>query len=90
MSSEISKQTKREVLEALRDRYDHSSKSEKTKVLDQFVAIAHCHRKHAIRLLTGDNPVGRETPTPTRRIYSEAVREALIILWEASDRVCGK
>jgi hypothetical protein len=90
MSSEISKQTKREVLEALRDRYDHSSKSEKTKVLDEFVAIAHCHRKHAIRLLTGDNPVGRETPTPTRRIYSEAVREALIILWEASDRICGK
>ena len=25
-----------------------------------------------------------------RRIYSEAVREALIVLWEAADRICGK
>jgi hypothetical protein len=27
---------------------------------------------------------------PCRRIYDDAVREALIVLWEASDRVCGK
>jgi hypothetical protein len=27
---------------------------------------------------------------PGRRVYGEAVREALILLWEASDRVCGK
>ena len=25
-----------------------------------------------------------------RRIYDEAVREALIVIWEASDRICGK
>ena len=25
-----------------------------------------------------------------RRVYDDAVREALIVLWEASDRVCGK
>ena len=25
-----------------------------------------------------------------RRIYGEAIRDALIALWEASDRVCGK
>jgi hypothetical protein len=24
------------------------------------------------------------------RLYDEAVREALVVLWEASDRVCGK
>ena len=24
------------------------------------------------------------------RIYQEAVKEALIVLWEASDRICGK
>ena len=27
---------------------------------------------------------------PGRRIYNEAVREALIIVWEAGDRICGK
>jgi hypothetical protein len=24
------------------------------------------------------------------RIYDEAVREALVVLWEAADRICGK
>ena len=28
--------------------------------------------------------------TVARRIYGEAIRDALIALWEASDRVCGK
>ena len=27
---------------------------------------------------------------PARRLYNEAVREALIVIWEASDRICGK
>ena len=25
-----------------------------------------------------------------RRIYDEAVREVVILIWEASDRICGK
>ena len=25
-----------------------------------------------------------------RRIYDEAVREAVVLVWEASDRICGK
>src|SRR5208282_5558180 len=29
-------------------------------------------------------------PRPARRVYDEAVREALVVLWEASDRICGK
>src|SRR6267143_2005814 len=29
-------------------------------------------------------------PRPGRRVYDEAVREALIVVWEASDRICGK
>jgi hypothetical protein len=90
MHVEISKQTKHEVLEALHERYDHATKLEKSKILDEFVAIAHCHRKHAIRLLTGVDPVDHKAPAPARRIYSEAVREALIVLWEAADRICGK
>jgi len=35
-------------------------------------------------------PGKRSGPRPTRRVYDEAVREALVVLWEASDRVCGK
>lgn len=35
-------------------------------------------------------PSSRETTRPERRIYDEAVHAALIVLWEASDRLCGK
>lgn len=40
--------------------------------------------------LLGSEPLVRETTRPQRRLYNEAVREALLVLWEASDRLCGK
>jgi hypothetical protein len=90
MHTTISKHTKAELLAALRDRYLQASKADKTKVLDEFVAIAGCHRKHAIRLLTGPSTAARGSPLVAPRIYGEGVREALIMLWEAADRICGK
>jgi hypothetical protein len=90
MHTTISKPTRTELLEALRQRYQQAPKAEKTKVLDEFVTVAGCHRKHAIRLLTAARPVAPTAPATARRTYDEAVREALIVLWEAADRICGK
>ena len=90
MGTKLSKQTRRELLEALRERYRNASKIDKTKILDEFIEIAGCHRKHAIRLLAGVDPVIPREPRIGRTIYSEAVRQALVVLWEAADRICGK
>jgi hypothetical protein len=90
MHTTISKQTQAELLAALRQRYRQAPKADKTRVLDEFVAVAGCHRKHAIRLLTAADPVAPAVPAVARRTYDEAVREALIVLWEAADRICGK
>ena len=57
MSREISGETQTELLRLLRERYKGSSKSDKTKILDEFVAVSGFHRKHAIRLLTGSPSV---------------------------------
>ena len=43
-----------------------------------------------MRLLLAGQVTRRGGPQPGRRIYDEAVREALIVIWEASDRICGK
>jgi hypothetical protein len=86
----LSQPTKRELLEALRKRYLQATKPDKSKILDEFVAVADCHRKHAIRLLTEVEPVPPKPATPGRRIYADSVREAIIVLWEAADRICGK
>ena len=61
-----------------------------TRILDEFSAVMGYHRKHAMRLLRTDALDRRTAPRPERRLYDEAVREALIVLWEASDKVCGK
>jgi hypothetical protein len=89
-AAKISKQAKGELLDLLRQRYRTAARHDKGKILDEFVAVAGCHRKHAIRLLTADPAVSAEAPVVARRTYDEAVRQALIVLWEAADRICGK
>ena len=90
MVGDISLATRTEVLCAIRNRYAGASKMDKTKMLDEFVAMVGCHRKHAVRLLgQSDVPVERKVPVG-QRIYDEAVRQALILVWEAADRICGK
>ncbi len=80
--------TRKELVEALRARYRGASVADKVKILDEFVALTGYHRKHAIRTL-------REEATPKEararnRLYDQATRQALTVLWEAADRVCGK
>lgn len=81
--------TRKELVEAVGARYRCASKVEKSRILEEFVALTGYHRKHAIRVLgVGAAPDGRRLPR--NRLYDEAVRQALIVLWEAADRVCGK
>ena len=51
MVGDISLATRTEVLGAIRSRYREASKKDKSRMLDEFVAIMGCHRKHAVRLL---------------------------------------
>jgi hypothetical protein len=92
MDRKMSSQAKSELVRALGQRYRQSSKMEKTHILDQFIAVSGYHRKHAIRLLTDSNGDRNNSceMRRSRRIYNEAVKEALIVLWEAADRICGK
>ena len=49
------------------------------------------HRKHGIRLLGKlDDDGDPSHPVKSRRIHDEAVRAAVIVIWEAADRICGK
>lgn len=86
----VSMATRNELVEAIAARYARSDRAEKARILDEFVAVTNFHRKHAMRLLRGGAPTGRSGPRPSRRVYDDAVREALLVLWEASDRICGK
>ena len=83
--------TRDELVEALSRRYGMSGREEKTRILNEFVAVTGFHRKHAMRLLRGGATTRPAAASrPGRRLYDDAVREALVVLWEASDRICGK
>ncbi len=81
--------TRKELLAAVGTRYRAASRREKARILDEFVAVTGYHRKHTIRLLNSDTALARSR-APRNRLYDEAVKQALIVLWEASDRLCGK
>ena len=81
--------TRKELTEALRARYSSAPLSDRIKILDEFVALTGYHRKHAIRVLGKQDTEAGSAPV-RNRLYDEAVRQALTMLWEAADRVCGK
>lgn len=90
----VSKSAQKEIVGALRTRYQQATKEEKGMILGEFTAVTGFHRKHAIRLLNAAAEAlvhkGIENIIPSQRIYDEAVKAALIVLWEAADRICGK
>jgi hypothetical protein len=82
--------TRDELVRAVAARYAYASRVERGRILDEFVAVTGFHRKHAMRVVRAGQPARRSGPRPQQRLYDEAVREALVVVWEASDRICGK
>jgi hypothetical protein len=91
MADGISKNTKVEIINALKERYVKATKKEKKRILDEFTAVSGYHRKHASRLLRDKQQINLPNKKISdKRIYKEAVKDALIIIWEAADRICSK
>jgi hypothetical protein len=79
-----------ELANAIRGRYAAAVHKDKRRILEEFIAATGYHEKSAIRVLnTAPEPKRRQT-RQRLSFYDEAARGALIVLWEASDRVCGK
>lgn len=87
--TEMSQQSKRELVERIRHRYLQASRAEKTKILDEFVAVTGLHRKAAIRRLRRGYQRGREQ-RGRKRQYSGAVVAALVEVWRVCGCICGK
>ncbi|MBI0539511.1 transposase [Roseomonas sp. KE2513] len=86
----VSMATRDELVAVTAERYARAGRGERGLILDEFTAVTGFHRRHSTRLLRSGIPSRAVGPRPGRRVYDDAVREALVVLWEASDRVCGK
>lgn len=82
--------TRSELVGIVGERYRSSDRASKGRILDEFTAVTGFHRVHAMRLLRQKEPVSAERVHKDRWVYSEATRKALVVMWEASDRLCGK
>jgi hypothetical protein len=98
MASGISMGARREVLAAVAKRYRTAGRVEKGRILDELTATTGWHRKHAVRALStagrqrtglplSAEATGATEPASSRRRKYASVRDALITLWETSDRL---
>ena len=86
----MSKKSKDELTKRTHGRYLQASKSEKTRILNEFVAATGYHRKHAIRKLRRGIPeCHRERRGRQRRYTGDAVR-VLAEIWRICGWICGK
>jgi hypothetical protein len=90
MGTKMTYSARAELTNAVRRRYSAATGAEKRKILDEFIAVTGYHEKSAIRALNAEPTVKKRQTRVRPSLYDEAVRAALIVLWEASDRVCGK
>lgn len=86
----MTKNAKKELLQAVRARYLKANKAGKERILDEFVASTGYHRKYAIKLLNHrPKPRGfRKKGRP--KLYQGEVVVALVRIWEICGRICSK
>lgn len=82
---------KRQLAVQVAARYREGTYSQKSAMLDEFVAATGYARKDAIRLVTHSAippPAGITRPRP--RQYGPDVQEGLVVAWRAANAICSK
>jgi hypothetical protein len=90
MNRPMTRVARAELANAVRSRYSEAAGKDKGKILREFIAATGYHEKSAIRILNNSAVLKAQRTRQRTPLYDEAARTALIVMWEASDRVCGK
>ena len=90
MVGDISTTTRTEVLGSIRNRYAEASKRDRSRMLDGVRGPNGLSPKARRQAYGAVRRGGRPQPPRGKRIYDDAVRQALVVVWEAADRICGK
>jgi hypothetical protein len=70
-------------------RYLAADRRERSRLLDDLAALTGLHRKSVVRLLKGGSLERRPRRRQRGRVYGAAVDDALRVIWESPNRVCG-
>jgi hypothetical protein len=87
----MGKNDKKAYLEAIRGRYRRASRTDKSRILDEFCAVCRYHRKYALRRLNQSvkKRVTRKSGRPSRYNVIE-VMTPLRAIWLATDQMASK
>lgn len=80
---------KTQYLDQVRRRYFNSSKTQKSKILDELCAVTGYHRKYAIKILSTGHMSGPKA-SGRSRVYSDMSVFHLKRLWHLMGRMCSK
>lgn len=90
MNTKMTHVARAELAETVRRRYQCATGKRERRILDEFVATTGYHVKSAIRVLNGEQAARHRQTRARPSLYDGAASAAFIVLWQASDRVCGK
>lgn len=93
----MSKKSKQEYLDAIRDRYFSSSKIEKKVILNEVCAACHYNRKYAIRALKKKTKPNlslwkkkNNKPGRKKKYYDPEIISVIKSIWIATNLICSK
>lgn len=86
----MSLQSKRELLEALRNPYESASYSGRNRLLDGFQAATGYSRKYAIKLMRGTVNSEKKRRAARATPYDQELKTALSTIWQAAGCICCK
>lgn len=90
MSREMGLQSRRELIDTVRDRYRNATWLEKGQIIDELIIVCALDRKHVIKLLGQISKKTTEGKRKFTRKYDSKVVEALVIVWYAANQICSK
>jgi len=86
----MSKMSKREYLIQLKRKYWKAKRKVKIQLLNDFCDFTRYNRKYAIELLNNPIPAKWKRYKIREKIYGQDVIEPLLILWRATNEICGE
>ena len=90
MGARMSKETRREVINALRQDYALApTRAGKGAILDRLVGTLGVHRKYAIAAMAKSVSAPQRASLARQR-YGPQARAAVVALWESSGRLCSR
>lgn len=85
----MSMQAKKELVHRMRWQYLEANRNGKTEIINAIIAATGYHRKYAMTVLRKQPKRLQVLREPARR-YDEDVRSALIMIWNAANKICSK